>query len=161
MKTYPPILIVAFVLAAGSTGHAAAPNAVEVLSDGKMAGIEGGICPYFRCEGGDGDGTCQPIGDDAVDLCAHMTCRLELDSANGTDIVECKVQGDEPVTCTQVATYVRCIQSAYPSVCFPDPGSEVCGEKTDSYCFPDVKNRRCYCDTGTGDTPCDWNSCLY
>jgi hypothetical protein len=159
MKKHMRNIIVAIVLGVLSlNGAHGASNQVERLNDSQLAAVRGGYCFFFKCADGP-DGDCQPIEDDAKTLCMEVTCRLELDSADGVDIVECKTSNGV-TTCSENDTYIQCVRSKFPTVCYPDSNSDICGYQVDAGCFPDLQNRVCYCDTYSGGGPCDWQSCL-
>ena len=148
------------ILAYFSLSSAHAGNKVEILRDSKLASIEGGYCMFWKCAGPPGNGSCQPIVNDAYHLCQNVSCTLSEGVEGNTQVIECKMKGAHE-TCSNVATYIECIRSHMPDLCLPDTTNAPCGNETDTYCFADVKSRQCYCDAGTGDKACDWVSCAY
>jgi hypothetical protein len=161
MKTHLQCLVLLYALACAFTGPArAAGTTVEILDDTKLASIRGGYCNFWKCEGPPGDGDCQTIPDDTPDLCATVTCKLDLGSANGTDVVDCEIT-HEAVTCSEEETYIRCIPATHPNICVPKLDSGVCGLQVETYCVADIKHRRCVCISGTDEDPCEWQNCLY
>ena len=160
MKTYPFRLTLLIALALAFMGCArAGEGKVKTLDDKQMASIEGGFCLYWKCQDGTGTGSCQPINNDTVDLCAKVKCSLNIDMEGNTEVLQCQIN-NEAVTCSQAGTYIQCVRSKIPTICVSDLNSTDCGELVQTYCFPDIKHRRCLCDSGTDTTPCDWTSCL-
>jgi len=160
MKTYLRrfTLGVALVfLSAGSVN--AGGTKAEVLSDRQLGSIEGGYCFFWKCEGEPGTGECQPIADDTTDLCKTVTCKLEVDMEGNTEVLQCQISG-ETLTCSQSSTYIQCVRASNPAICIRDFNAQGCGDLVQTYCFPDIKHRKCVCDSGTDGTPCDWTSCL-
>ena len=153
--------ILALALASLSTGlgHAAV-NKVEIVGDKQLGSIEGGYCLFWKCEGSPGSGACQPVKDDTVDLCKTVTCKLVIDMEGDTEVLQCELSG-ETVTCSEASTYVQCIRSREPTLCIRNSGATSCGDMVMTYCFPDIKHRKCFCDSGTDGTPCDWTSCVF
>jgi len=134
-------------------------NKVEVLDDKQLGAIEGGYCLFWKCEGSPGTGSCQPIPDTTLDLCKSVTCKLSIDMEGNTEVLQCQISGAS-VTCSTASTYVQCVRSKNPTFCIKDENSANCGDLVQTYCFPDIKHRKCFCDSGTDGTACDWTSCL-
>ena len=153
--------ILGLVLASLSalSGHAAG-NKLEVLSDRQLGSIEGGYCLFWKCEGGPGTAPCQPVKDDTIDLCKTVSCKLVIDMEGNTEVLECELSG-ETETCSEASTYVQCIRSREPTLCVRSQEDRGCGDLVMTYCFPDIKHRKCFCDSGTDGTACDWTSCVF
>jgi len=132
----------------------------QILSDQQLGAIEGGYCLFWKCEGPPGTAPCQPIKNDTVDLCKTVTCRLAIDMEGNTEILQCGITG-ATVTCTEDSTYVQCVRARQPNLCVRDVEDTGCGLLVRSYCFPDIKHRTCFCDSGSDTTPCDWTSCVH
>ncbi len=157
LRNFMALVIFAYLFL--SSAHAG--NKAEILGDSKLASIRGGYCLFFKCQGPPGNGECQPIGNDAYDLCQHISCSFTDEMEGNTEVLECQVKGESPKTCSEATTYIQCVRASSPSICVPDNNSTVCGTLTNTYCFPDVRDRQCFCDTGGGALPCDWVSCVY
>jgi hypothetical protein len=159
MKIQVRNIIMAIILGVLSpVGVRGASTSVERLNDNQLGSIRGGYCFFFKCADS-ADGECQPIADNVDTLCMEVSCHLELDSENGVDFVEC-TSPNKVQTCSENETYIRCVRTRFPALCFPDTGSNICGYQVDATCFPDIPHRRCYCDTYQSAPSCDWQSCL-
>jgi hypothetical protein len=150
--------VIALAFLSAVSVHAAGSK-VEILGDKQLGSIEGGYCLFWRCEGTPGTANCQPVKDDTIDLCKTVTCKLVIDMEGNTEVLQCELNG-ETETCSEASTYVQCIRSRQPTLCIRSSQEQTCGDLVMTYCFPDIKHRQCFCDSGTDGTPCDWTSCV-